>query len=138
MVCVVKLFSSKNFVIPLLAFSALVIFINFTPQSPKKIGKTLSDYIQMKKEEQRLFVLESRRILFHGYLNQYDVDQASCVAKLFDVKTKQGVQEFNSIETLLEIETNRGPYQSAEETVMNIINTNFCPDNGLLVVTENN
>lgn len=127
-----KIFHINNLAIPLMGLLAIVIFINLTPHSPTKNGKTLSEYMQMNIDDQRLYVLESRRALFHSYLNHNDIERASCVARLFDAKTEHGNNEFNKIETLLRIEANQSPDQITDEVAMRFINTNFCPLNGLL------
>ena len=111
---------------------ALVIVINLTPHTPKKSSKTLSEYIQMNQADQRLYVLESRRTLFHTYLNSNDIERASCVARLFDAKTEKGINEFVKIETLLDMEADRDPNQAAEKIAVRFINNDFCPPNGLL------
>ncbi len=129
-----KRFLANNFTVPLIGFVALLFLFNLTPtrDSPKPIGKTLSEYIQMDKDNQRLFVLESRRVLFHSYLNHNDIERASCVAQLFDAKTEQGINQFGKIEALLKSEANRGAYQMADEVTIHFMNTSFCPQNGLL------
>ena len=80
----------------------------------------------MEVKQQRLVILESRRSLFHNYLNKNEITSANCVAGLFEANTDKGEEEFDTIERLLEAEANRNWNQLAEEITINFIKTNFC------------
>lgn len=118
---------TKYLVACLVGFLILIAWLRFTGDSPELRGTTLQEYRLMERDAQRLLILESRRALFHKYLDHNDIEQASCIARLFDVKTVEGIKQIGKIEELLETEANRSINQTAEKIATNFMKMNFCP-----------
>lgn len=81
----------------------------------------------MDEDRQKLVILESRRTLFHKYLEHIDIERANCVAQLFAANTEEGNKQFVEIEAYIENEIDRDVDQMTEEIVNTFIKTNFCP-----------
>ena len=92
----------------------------------KSNGTPLQEYMLMDKENQKLVILESRRVLFHEYLEDREIERASCVAQLFAADTKEGDKQFVEIEAHLENEMNSNDEKMTEMLVNTFIKTNFC------------
>ena len=118
---------TKYLVIVLVSFFIYIAWHNYTTDLPVSNGTSLQAYRLMEVDQQRLVILESRRTLFHKYLNKNEIEHANCVARLFDVNTEQGKREMEEAERLLESEADRDQDQLAEEITINFINTNYCP-----------
>ena len=104
-----------------------ITWLNFSTDSHKLNGTPLREYKLMQDEEQKLVILESRRALFHEYLEQRDINRASCVAHLFAADTEDGARQFSEIEDRIEYEIDRDVAQMTEQVVNIIIKTYFCP-----------
>ena len=105
----------------------IITWLNFSTDSHKTKGTPLRGYSVMDEEQQKLVILESRRVLFHKYLEQKDIETASCVAQLFVANTEEGAQQFFEVEEHLEKETDRDADQMTEQIVNKYIKLNFCP-----------
>ena len=81
----------------------------------------------MLEDQQKLTILESRRVLFHEYLEYRDIDRASCVAQLFVADTDKGKEQFIEVIAFIEKEINRDVNQMTENVVNKFIKTNYCP-----------
>lgn len=93
----------------------------------KLSGTPLREYKLMDKENQKLVILESRRVLFHEYLEDREIERASCVAQLFAADTEKGDKQFVEIEAYLENEMNINDEKMTEMLVNTFVKTNFCP-----------
>lgn len=81
----------------------------------------------MDEDKQKLVILESRRVLFHKYLEHNDIERVNCVAQLFVANTEEGIKQFGEIEDYIENEIDRDVDQMTEKIVNTFIKTNFCP-----------
>ena len=104
-----------------------ITWLNFSTDSQKLNGTPLREYRLMWEDQQKLVILESRRVLFHEYLENRDIDRASCVAQLFSANTEEGARQFSEIEDHIENEINGDADQMTEQVVNTFIKTYFCP-----------
>ncbi len=118
---------TKYLVAGLIGILIVIAWLRFTGETPKLHGTTLREYRLMDRDARRLLILESRRALFHKYLDHVDIERASCVARLFDAKTEDGIIQIGKIEEILETEADRSINRMVEEIATNFIKTNFCP-----------
>ncbi len=118
---------TKYLIACLVGFLIFIAWLRFTGDSPELRGTTLREYRLMDRDAQRLLILESRRALFHKYLDHDDIEQMSCIARLFDAKTEAGIKQIGKIEELSETEANRSINRTAEEIATNFMKINFCP-----------
>ena len=102
-------------------------WLNISTDSQKLNGTPLREYRLMREDQQKLVILESRRVLFHEYLEQRDIDRASCVAQLFSANIEEGARQFSEIENYIENEINGDADQITEQVVNTFIKTYFCP-----------
>lgn len=104
-----------------------ITWLNFSTVSHKLNRTPLREYKLMQENQQKLVILESRRVLFHEYLEHRDIDRASCVAHLFAADTKEGARQFSEIEDHIENEIYLDADQMTEKVVNTFIKTYFCP-----------
>ena len=114
-------------VVFLVGIIIIIAWLSSSTDSHKPHGTDLREYRLMDEEQQKLVILESRRTLFHEYLEAKDIERASCVAELFAPNTKEGTKQFLQIEEHIESEINREVEQITEEITRTYINLNFCP-----------
>jgi len=114
-------------VVFLVGILIIIAWLNNSTDSYKLNGTPLREYRLMDRDEQRLLILESRRALFHKYLDHNDIERANCVAQLFAANTEEGTQQFVEIEEYIVNEIDRDVDQMTEEIVNTFIKTNFCP-----------
>ena len=104
-----------------------ITWLNYLTDSKKSNGTPLREYRLMLEDQQKLTILESRRVLFHEYLEYRDIDRASCVAQLFVADTDKGKEQFIEVIAFIEKEINRDVNQMTENVVNKFIKTNYCP-----------
>ena len=118
-------------VVFLVGILIMITWLNFSTDSDKSNGTPLREYRLMDEDKQKLAILESRRALFHKYLEHKDIERASCVAQLFVANTEEGTKEFGQIEEYIQTEIDRDMDQMTEMIVNTFIKTNFCPPSGI-------
>ncbi len=114
-------------VVFLVGILIIITWLNYSTDSHKSNGTPLREYRLMDEDKQKLVILESRRALFHKYLEHIDIERASCVAQLFAANTEEGTKQFVEIKDYIENEIDREVDQMTEEIVNSFIKTSFCP-----------
>lgn len=105
----------------------IITWLNFSTDFNESQGTPLRVFRLMLEEEQRIVILESRRMLFHKYLEYRYIERANCVARLFAADTNEGTLQFEEIEEYIDKEIEREVNQMTEEIVNKYIKINFCP-----------
>ncbi|MGI9227158.1 MAG: hypothetical protein ACR2PU_00045 [Gammaproteobacteria bacterium] len=113
-------------VVLLVGFLIYIAWLNYTKVPLELSGTPLREYQLMDNDKQKLVILESRRTLFHEYLNKNKIEHANCVARLFDANIEQGKKEMEEAEIRLDSEADRDQDQLVEEITINFINTKYC------------